>query len=403
MSMLSDVADLYDDLVRLRHELHREPEIGLELPRTQERVLGALDGLPLEITTGKQLSSVTGVLRGGRPGPTVLLRGDMDALPVAERTGVPYASTIDGAMHACGHDLHTSMLVGAARLLAARRAELAGNVVFMFQPGEEGFRGAGYMIDEGVLEASGERPVAAYGLHVAASLLPHGWFTARSGPMMAAADQLEVTVRGLGGHGSQPHLAKDPVPVACEMVLALQTFVTRNFDVFDPVVLTVGSFHAGTKDNVIPDTAEFSVTLRSFSEVAHTRIKDGAVGVVRGIAAAHGLTVEAEFAMGYPVTVNDAAETAFAEATVGSLFGADRFLRLPNPLTGSEDFSLVLDEVPGAFIFLGACPPDRDVSTAPFNHAAEAAFDDGVLTDGAALLASLALDRLALEPIPVVT
>jgi hippurate hydrolase len=179
--------------------------------------------------------------------------------------------------------------------------------------------------------------------------------------------------------------------------------VTRNFDVFDPVVLTVGSFHAGTKDNVIPDTAEFSVTLRAFSEVAHTRIRDGAVGVVRGIAAAHGLTVEAEFAMGYPVTVNDAAETAFAEATVGSLFGADRFLRLPNPLTGAEDFSLVLDEVPGAFIFLGACPPDRDVSTAPFNHAAEAAFDDGVLTDGAALLASLALDRLAVEPIPLVT
>jgi hippurate hydrolase len=393
MSMLDDAADLNDDLVRLRHELHREPEIGLQLPRTQERVLAALDGLPLEITTGKRLSSVTGVLRGGRPGPTVLLRGDMDALPVAERTGVAYASTVEGVMHACGHDLHTTMLVGAARLLAARRAELAGDVVFMFQPGEEGLRGAEHMIDEGVLEASGERPVAAYGLHVASSLLPNGWFAARSGPMMAAADQLAVTVRGAGGHGAQPHLAKDPVPVACEMVLALQTFVTRNFDVFDPVVLTVGSFHAGTKENVIADTAEFGVTLRSFSEASHARIRDGVVGVVRGIAAAHGLAVETEFLMSYPVTVND--ETGFAEATIGSLFGADRFVSLPNPLTSSEDFSLVLNQVPGALVFLGACPPDRDVSTAPFNHAAEAAFDDSVLTDGAALLASLAQGRLA--------
>jgi hippurate hydrolase len=324
-------------------------------------------------------------------------------LPVTERTGAPYASTIDGVMHACGHDLHTTMLVGAARLLAARRAELAGNVVFMFQPGEEGFRGAEHMIDEGVLEASGERPVAAYGLHVASSLLPNGWFSARSGPMMAAADQLEVTVHGVGGHGAQPHLAKDPIPATCEMVLALQTFVTRSFDVFDPVVLTVGSFHAGTKDNVIPDKAEFSVTLRSFSELAHARVRDGVVEVVRGIAAAHGLTVQTEFVMDYPVTINDAAETDFVEATVGSVFGGDRFVRLPNPLTGSEDFSLVLDQVPGAFVFLGACPSDREVFTAPFNHSAEAAFDDGVLTDGAALLASLALDRLTREAATIVT
>ncbi|MGI8329041.1 M20 metallopeptidase family protein [Actinomadura scrupuli] len=403
MAMTDDAADLRDDLVRLRRELHREPEIGLELPRTQERVLGALDGLPLEITTGERISSVTGVLRGGRPGPTVLLRGDMDALPVTERTGVPYASAVEGAMHACGHDLHTAMLVGAARLLATRRAELAGSVVFMFQPGEEGFRGAEHMIVEGVLEASGERPVAAYGLHVASSLLPNGWFAARPGPVLAAADQVRVTVRGVGGHGAQPHLAKDPVPAACEMVLALQTFVTRAFDVFDPVVLTVGSFHAGTKENVIPDSAEFGVTLRSFSEVSHARIKDGVVQVVRGIAAAHGLTVEIEFFMSYPVTINDAAETGFAEATIGSLFGPDRYVPLPNPLTASEDFSLVLNEVPGAFVFLGACPADRDVSTAPFNHAADAAFDDGVLPDGAALLAALAQRRLTADAERLVT
>ncbi|HEY7484253.1 MAG TPA: M20 family metallopeptidase [Streptosporangiaceae bacterium] len=394
MTLLTDADELSGDLVRLRRELHREPEIGLDLPRTQEKVLAALDGLPLEIAKGSALSSVTAVLRGGRPGPTVLLRGDMDALPVTERSGVAYPSRLAGQMHACGHDLHTAILVGAARLLSARRDELAGNVVFMFQPGEEGCRGAEYMIDEGVLEAAGERPVAAYGLHVLSSVLPRGWFAARSGPMMAASDRVDVTVRGAGGHASQPHRAKDPIPAACEMVLALQTFVTRTFDIFDAVVLTVGSIHGGTTDNVIPDEVTFAATIRSFSEASKARAKDGLVEVVRGIAAAHGLTVETEFAMGYPVTVNDDVETGFVEERVVELFGVDRFVRMPNPLTGAEDFSYVLNEVPGTFVFLGACPSDRDLATAPFNHSPEAAFDDDVLPSGAALLADLALHRL---------
>jgi hippurate hydrolase len=399
MTLTADATRLSEDLVRLRHALHREPETGLDLPRTQEKVLAALDGLPLEISTGKGLSSVTAVLRGGAAGPdgeteTVLLRGDMDALPVTERSGVPYGSETEAAMHACGHDLHTAMLVGAARLLAARRASLTGDVVFMFQPGEEGRRGAKLMIDEGVLEASGRRPVAAYALHVTSSMLPYGWFATRPGPIMAAADVFDVTVRGEGGHGSQPHLAHDPVPAACEMVLALQSFVTRSFDVFDPVVLTVGSFHAGTAENVIPDEVRFSATMRSFSEASHARVREGAVSVVRGVAAAHGLRVDTGFSMDYPVTVNDAAEAGRVADVVGRSYGADRFVRLPNPLATAEDFSYVLGEVPGAFVFLGACPPGRDPATAPFNHSAEAVFDDGVLADGAALLASLALDRL---------
>jgi amidohydrolase len=399
MTLRTDAAELQDDLIRLRRDLHREPELGLDLPRTQQKVLAALDGLPLEVTTGTALSSVTGVLRApaqtGRPAPSVLLRGDMDALPVRERSGVSYASRDDGRMHACGHDLHTAMLVGAARLLSARRAELAGDVIFMFQPGEEGQRGAQHMIDEGVLDASGRRPVAAFALHVVSAVLPYGWFAARPGPMMAAADVFRVTVRGDGGHGSQPHRAKDPVPAACEMVLALQTFVTRSFDVFDPVVLTVGSFHAGTVENVIPDEVRFVATIRSFSAESHARVKDGAVEVVRGVAAAHGLSVETDFPMSYPVTVNDAAAVDFAERRVAELFGDGRFVRMPNPATTAEDFSYVLAEVPGAFVFLGACPPDRDASAAPFNHSAEAAFDDGVLADGAALLAYLAQERLA--------
>ncbi len=383
------------ELARLRRAIHAEPEIGLDLPRTQRKVLDALEGLPLEITLGEGLSSVTAVLRGGKAGPAVLLRGDMDALPVTERTGVPYASTIDGAMHACGHDLHTAMLAGAARLLSARQGELAGNVIFMFQPGEEGPGGARIMVSEGVLDAAGERPVAAYALHVASGLLPFGLLASRPGTIMAAADTLHVTVHGRGGHGSQPHHAADPVPVACEIVLALQTMVTRQFDVFDPIVVTVGTFHAGTVDNVIPDDAHFVATVRSFSPQARAAVEKAAPKLARDIATAHGLSATAEFRDGYPVTVNDGDELAFAEQTVADVLGDGRYVVAPDPLTGSEDFSYVLDQVPGAFLMLGACTPDVDPFTAPFNHSAEAIFDDDVLADGTALYAELALRRLA--------
>ncbi|RJL33180.1 M20 metallopeptidase family protein [Bailinhaonella thermotolerans] len=393
MSVLTDAQAMHDDLVRLRRDLHREPEVGLKLPRTQEKVLNALAGLPLEITTGTALSSVTGVLRGGRPGPTVLLRADMDGLPVTETTGVDYASQTGTTMHACGHDLHTAALVGAAHLLGARREEIAGNVVLMFQPGEEGYHGARYMIEEGVLDASGERAVAAYGIHVTSAVLPRGWWTTRRGPMMAAADVLRVTVKGAGGHASAPHRAKDPIPVACEMVTALQTLVTRKFDVFDPVVVTVGQFHAGTRDNVIPDDAAFEATIRSFSEWAHARVKDEVVRLVRGVAEAHGLGVEVDYADGYPVTVNHDAETDFTAKVIEET--SENFLWAPYPITGAEDFSYVLNAVPGTFALLSACPPELDPGTAAYNHSPEAVFDDAVLPDAAAVLANLALSRLA--------
>ncbi|MFD9946663.1 M20 family metallopeptidase [Nonomuraea sp. NPDC059023] len=394
-SFTESAQDMRDELVRLRHSLHTTPEIGLTLPRTQEKVLAALDGLPLEITTGSSLSSVTAVLRGGRPGPAVLLRGDMDALPVAERNDLPYISQNDGQMHACGHDLHTAMLAGAAHLLAARRTELAGDVVFMFQPGEEGYEGAKYMIDEGVLDAPGQRVAAAYGMHVVSAMLPPALFASRPGPLMAAADTFLVTVKGKGGHGSSPHRALDPIPAACEMVTALQTLVTRQFDVFDPVVITVGSFHAGTVDNVIPDDAHFQATIRTFSKENRALVKRRVIEVVEGIAAANGMAVEAGFGMGYPVTVNNASEAEFAGQTVEELFGPGRFFVSPQPVMGSEDFSYVLEQVPGAFIFLGACPADRDPASAPYNHSPEAAFDDAVLPDGAALYAALAHLRLS--------
>ncbi|MBV9092303.1 MAG: amidohydrolase [Streptosporangiaceae bacterium] len=394
MTVRDDAAGIADEIAGLRHAIHREPEIGLELPKTQAKVLAALDGLPLEIGTGEGLSSVTAVLRGDMPGPVVLLRGDMDALPVTEQTGLPYASAVPGAMHACGHDLHTAMLAGAARLLSARRAELPGTVVFMFQPGEEGYDGASQMIAEGVLGAAGGRPVAAYALHVTANK-PSGLFLTRPGPMLAGADRVIVTVRGRGAHASQPHRGADPIPVACEIITALQTMVTRKFDVFDPVVVTVGSFHAGTTDNVIPDEAVFWATARSFSPESRNALMERVRTLVAGIAAAHGVAAETECAAGYPVTVNDAAEAAFAVETVTGAFGAGRGETAQFPITGAEDFSFVLEQVPGAFIMLGACPADRDPEQAPSNHSAFAVFDDAVLADGAALYAELALRRLA--------
>ena len=394
MSLRGDAQSTADDVIQLRSAVHRIPGVGLDLPRTQEAVLGALDGLPLEISTGAGLSSVTAVLRGDRPGPTVLLRGDMDALPVTERTGLAYAADAD-RMHACGHDLHTTMLAGAARLLSAHRDQLAGNVLFMFQPGEEGYDGAGQMLAEGVLDAAGERPVAAYALHVTSANHPAGTFATRTGPLLAASSVLSVTVRGAGGHGSAPHRAKDPIPAACEMVTALQTWISRSFDVFDPVVLTVGSFHSGTAANIIPDEASFLATVRCFSPEVLARLKDGTVQICRGIAAAHGLEVDADFGEQYPVTVNHAQEADFIADTVREVHGEERFTPMENPILGAEDFSRVISEVPGAMVFLGATAEGADPQTAPSNHSPLASFDDRVLADGAALYAELAARRLA--------
>jgi hippurate hydrolase len=296
-------------------------------------------------------------------------------------------------MHACGHDLHTAGLVGAVRLLAARRAELPGDVVFMFQPGEEGWNGAGHMIREGVLTAAGRPVVAAYGLHVISEIPAHR-FTGRPGPLMAASDGLFVRVVGAGTHGSRPYGGLDPVPAACEMVTALQTMVTRRFDIFDPVVVTVGTFHAGTKRNVIPDDATFEATVRSYSVAARERLRAESVRLCEDIAAAHGLRAEVSYDAEYPVTVNDPEHHEFVADTVRELFGDERFQPMPNPDPGSEDFSRVLAEVPGAYVFLGACPPAVDPATAPTNHSPLATFDDAVLPDGAALLAELAVRRL---------
>ncbi|WP_077797470.1 M20 family metallopeptidase [Streptomyces sp. JHA26] len=394
MFQLTDAAVLSDDLRQLRRTLHRRPEVGLHLPQTQQAVLAALDGLGLEITTGTALSSVVAVTRGSRRGPAVLLRADMDALPVTEATGLPYASRRPGVMHACGHDLHTAALVGAAKLLTARRTELAGDVVFMFQPGEEGCDGARLMIEEGVLDAAGERVVAAYGLHVIANTLPVGIVATRPGTVLAGSDGFDITVTGRGGHGSSPHTAADPVTAACEMVTSLQTMITRTVNALDPAVLTIGSLHAGEARNVIPETAVLRATVRTFSEATRATVRQGVLRTVRGIADAHGVEATVDYQDGYPVTVNDPAETAFATAVAAELLGADRSLTAPRPIPGSEDFSFVLQQVPGAYLGVGACPAGQDPATAPMNHSPHAVYDDGVLPAAAALLATLAARRL---------
>ncbi|WP_032405155.1 M20 metallopeptidase family protein [Rhodococcoides fascians] len=403
MNLPDDADAMAGDLVQLRRSLHRTPEVGLDLPRTQEMVLDGLAGLPLEIHMGTATTSVTAVLRGtartGTAVPTVLLRADMDALPVVEQTGLDFAAQ-NGAMHGCGHDLHTAALVGAAQLLSRHRDRVAGDVVLMFQPGEEGWDGAAAMIDEGVLDASGRRADAAYGLHVFSSQQRNGTFFSRPGTLLAASYRLSVTVRGEGGHGSSPSTARDPVTAMAEMITSMQTMVTRTFDVFDPVVVTVAHVRAGVRHNIIPDDATFEATVRCYSARTYDAVPTALRRVLEGVATAHRVDVDVSVTAEFPMTVNDIDETGFGAATIAELLGEERYETAAHPLSGSEDFSYVLQEVPGAFIGLGACMPDNDPADAPMNHSPRAEFDDSVLVDAATVYAGLAIARLDHAPSP---
>jgi amidohydrolase len=378
--------------VALRRALHRRPELGLDLPATRDAVLGALADLPLQVHLGQAVTSVVAVLDGARPGPTVLLRGDMDALPLHEDTGLEFASEIPGAMHACGHDTHVAMLASAARVLADHRDELAGRVLMMFQPGEEGFHGARYMIEEGLLDVHG-RPDAAYALHIS-STVPTGELQTRAGPVMAAADIVRVTVTGRGGHASAPHDALDPVPAAAAMVGALQTALTRSVDAQQPAVLTIAHISAGTTNNVIPETAFMEGTLRTLAEPVRALLHDEIHRVCRYTALAHGCTADVEIKPGYPVTVNDADAAGRVETLVSAMLGRERVATMPSPIMGAEDFSYVLAEVPGAMAFLGACPPGLDPAAAAPNHSNRVVFDEAAMAAGVAVYAGLALDAL---------
>lgn len=395
--------DLLDEMVALRRTLHRWPEIGNHLPITRENVLAAIEGLPLELTLHETTSGIAALLTGGKPGPTVLLRGDMDALPMPEDTGLDFSSQVDNVMHACGHDTHTSMLMGAAKLLSARQADLPGRVLFMFQPGEEGYAGARFMLEEGLLNVGphgvdgSDSPVTgAFAMHVT-SAAPSGFFSTRPGPVMASSDTMTITLTGKGGHASEPHRALDPIPVACEIVQALQTMVTRRIDVFDPTIVTVARIVAGTTSNVIPETAQIQGTIRAVSERTRGKVHDGIRRVAEGIAAAHEMQVEVDVKLGYPVTVNGADFTDFAMGVARTVAGENRMVRLPNPVMGAEDFSYVIERVPGTMMFLGATPHDRNPFSAAPNHSNRVYFDEATMVEGATMYTAVAMRHLGLD------
>lgn len=392
-TLLTQASGIYGEMVRWRRSIHRHPEIGLKLPLTQEIVLEALAGLGLDIRTGKQLASVVAVLHGASAGPTILLRADMDPLPISEETGLEFASALDGAMHACGHDAHVAMLLGAARLLTARRDTLAGRVLFAFQPGEEGHHGARTMIEEGLLERGGV-PDAAFAIHVSPTD-PAGQILTGSGPLMASSDTVEIIVRGQGGHGSEPHDCLDPIPIACEIVQALQTYVTRRVGVFDPAVITITRLQAGTAGNVIPQTASLLGTIRTVSEKTRSRLWEGVRKLARGIAGAHGAEAEVHIQEGTPVLVNDARAVELVSEVAIDLVGPDRFRTIPRPIMPSEDFSYILQQVPGAMAFLGA-RSDREGPVAPV-HSSRMILNEAAMITGAALHAAVAMGFLERE------
>lgn len=386
-----DAAAILPDLVALRRAIHAEPEIGLHNPLTTAKIKAALAGLPLSFAQGPSTTGLVATLQGAGNGRTVLLRGDMDALPLTEDTGLEFASATPGAMHACGHDSHVAMLVGAARLLCARRETLPGTVQFMFQPGEEGYHGARFMLDDGLLNPL---PDAAFALHVLPNA-PHGVFGGRAGPLLASADKLRVTIKGRGGHASMPHDALDPVPIACEIVLAIQSFVTRQVSVFDPAVVTIGQITAGTTDNIIPETATLFGTVRTLSAHQRGTIQVGLQRLIEGIAAAHGGSAVVGFEQGFPVTVCDARATALGAAVAVETFGAAAWQTMDSPIMGAEDFAYVLEKVPGAMFFLGAAAQGSDWRNCCGLHSNHMTIDEAVMARGAAMHAAIATRFLA--------
>ena len=381
-----------EQTVALRRAIHADPELGLHCDRTTAKLKAALAGLPLEIRDSTSTSGFVAILRGGQPGRTVLLRGDMDALPIVEETGLDFASTVPGNMHACGHDTHSAMLASAARILCAQAASLAGTVVFMFQPGEEGYHGARFMIADGLL--ADPRPDAAFALHIFPTM-PGGLIACRPGALLASTDALRATIRGKGGHAAMPHDAIDPIPVACEVVSALQTRIARRTVFSDPVVLSITAIEGGTAYNVIPDEVKMKGTLRTLSEGARVAGRAAFEQIVVQVAAAHDCVGTPEIDEGYPATTNDPRAAALVAATVADLFGGESYAEMPNPIMGGEDFAYVLREIPGAMAFLGVAPPGEDPATrAPIHNGGMTIHEDW-LQRGVALHCALATRFLA--------
>jgi amidohydrolase len=379
-------------MVSLRRAIHAEPELGLHNPKTHAKIKAALAGLPLVYREGPSTSGLIATLQGPANGRTVLLRGDMDALPLEEETGLEFSSTIGGAMHACGHDTHVAMLVGAARMLCAKRDQLAGTVQFMFQPGEEGHHGARFMLEDGLIDPL---PDAAFALHIMPNA-PRGIFSGRHGPLLASSDVLEIVVTGAGGHASMPHSANDPIPIACEIVSALQTMITRKISVFDPAVVTIAKIAAGTTNNVIPETAHMLGTIRTLSPRVRAFVQSQIEQVATLVAAAHGAGAAVTITQGFPVTLCAPEAVRFGQAVIQDVFGEGAWKTLEHPIMGAEDFAYVLEKVPGAMFFLGASHEGSDWRQCCGLHSNRMVLDDTVMARGAAVHAALAERFLAL-------
>ncbi len=386
-ALTEEAAAGLDSVIELRRSIHREPELGIDNPNTQNRIAEALDGLPLEIRRGEgEITSLVADLKGG-DGPTVLLRADTDALPMTEDNDHEFASTIPGRAHMCGHDSHVAMLVGAARILCARRDEIQGTIRFMFQPGEEGYAGAKLMIEEGVLDGVD----AAYALHVTPNAKV-GTVQSRSGPMLASADTFTITVAGRGGHASTPHLTTDPVPIAAHIITALQTMVTREIHAFEPAIVSVTKVTAGTTSNVIPAQAELVGTIRCVSARTRSQVHATLDRVARSVALTHDASAEVVIELGYPVTVNDAGAVEVVADVTRSLLGDDAFVEVPHPRMGAEDFSYVLEQVPGAMSMLGVCPADiESPAKAPACHSNLMRIHEPAMANGVAVHVGTAL------------
>lgn len=384
-----------DALKSWRHAFHREPETGFEEVGTSQRVATILESLGLEVHRGIGGTGIVANLRVGEGGGAIGIRADMDALMIAEQApGRAYASQVPGKMHACGHDAHVAMLVGAAKLLTARRAELPGRVLFMFQPGEEGHFGARVMLEEGLLDRANP-PAAAFAIHAAPNL-PAGMIASRPSAILASNDDFQIHVRGRGGHASMPHDALDPVPVACEIVQALQSYVTRRVNAFEPAVVTVAYIRAGTTFNVIPEVATMRGTIRTVSERTRKQVVGDLRNLVEGIARAHGAEADLELWEGYPVTANDRDFAGFALGVARDLLGERRAVEMPNAFMGAEDFSYVLERLPGAMVFLGV-RPDGVRHPAP-NHSNRMLLNEDAMATGIAMHAAIAttwLERAA--------
>jgi amidohydrolase len=382
---------LLTQVVSLRRDLHMHPELGFEEHRTAGIAADRLRKLGFEVHTGIAGTGVVGVMRGSRPGRTVMLRADMDALPLLEENAHPYRSTVDGKMHACGHDGHVAMLLGAAELIADGKDRLAGTVCLLFQPAEEGHGGAKVMVEEGVIERFGiER---AYGLHLNTKL-PVGTLGFREGPFYASSDSIEIEVLGKGGHGSAPHDAVDPIYTAANFITSVQQVVSRHVDPLQPAVVTIASIHGGTIHNVIPRTVRMLGTVRAFSDEVRNAMPERIERVLKSCCEAMGAQYEFNYLWRYPVTSNDSDQTRYARALAERTTGGEHVVTA-DKLMGAEDFSFFAQRVPACFYSLGARGGDESAHP---HHSSTFDIDERALPVGVRMMAALAFDAPANAP-----